>query len=182
MIKQIIELLLVVVVGMLPMGADSAETLENSAVSAPEAIVAEVSCQQSDGVKAARFQNILNHNLCFGESFTKEQVKTSAEVALLSQVCGGFIDKTVVDRFALDMYGIDLSEEPAENGLYAVPAIGYDQYFHTVESFSYNGDGTVTVKSVMSVNGEGAYACESVFFADGASLFGYNLLSCVAEW
>ena len=181
MIKQIIELLLVVVIGMLPMGADSAQNAEIGAVS-ESAVVAEVSCQQSDGVKAARFQNILNHNLCFGESFTKEQVKISAEVALLSQINDGFIDKTAVDRFVLDMYGIDLSEETAENGLYAVPAISYDVFFHTVDSFSYNGDGTVTVKSVMSVNGEGEYPCESVFFADGASLFGYTLLSCVAVW
>ena len=29
MIKQVIELILVVVIGMLPVGADSAETLEN---------------------------------------------------------------------------------------------------------------------------------------------------------
>ena len=182
MIKQVIELLLVVIIGMLPAGAERAQTLENKDFSENSVIMAEVSSQADDGVKAARFQNMLNHNLCYGGQFSKEDVKTSCAVALRALIKDGFIDKTAVDRFALDMYGVSLAEEPSQDGLYAVPALGFDEYFHTVESFEYNGDGTVTVKSVMSVNGEGAVPVTSVFFADGTSTFGYTLVSCIAEW
>lgn len=177
MLKQLIELILVILVGLMPAAANSDSAKQPAA--AETAVLAEVSCQQSDGIKAARFQNMLNHNYCFGEKLTEEQLIRSATVALRSKIKDGFISKQAVDTFVADMYGVTLS---ADGGDYAVTPCGFDSYFHTVQNFVYNGDGTITVSSVMTVNGEGAVPCVSVFFADGSSAFGYTLRSCVAEW
>ena len=45
--------------------------------------------------------------------------------------------------------------------------------------------GTVTVLSIVTVNPDTSaeeYECESVFYANGESAFGYNLISCNVNW
>ena len=178
MTRIIIEFLLALLIGFVPFGK-SENPSANAPVSAePVAVTAEVTSQQEDGVKAARFENMLEHNFVFGTEFAASELIESVAVCLKSA------DKSAVDSFVFNMYGKDITEQPAEE-TYEIAPRGYDKYEHTVKEFFYNGDGTVTVITEMCVNPDTAaelYDCVSVFLANGESVFGYNLLSCEVDW
>lgn len=180
MAKVFFELILAFLVTFLPISNNVSE----ETVAEPVSVTAEVTSMQEDGVKIARFQNVLNHNHCFGSSFENDELLASASLSLSYLIEDGYIEKSAVDNFVFNMYGVDTSSLPCgdKEGCYNVEAMGFASYTHTVENFSYNGDGTITVTSKMSVDGEGEYDCTSVFFANGESIFGYNLISCVVNW
>ena len=78
------------------------------------------------------------------------------------------------------MYGCETQVE-GENGFYAVTPCGFDVYEYTIKGYEYNGDGTITVSCDVCVNPETDaqnMSAKAVFFADGTSAFGYNLISC----
>ncbi len=182
MLKQIVELLMVIIIGLVPMGNNTNETQP-----APAVTTAAVTSEQDDGIKCARWQNMLNHNYCFGDAFEdKAQLIESAAITLYSKIENGYISKAAVDAYILNMYGIDCADctQSDREGYYSVPPIGFDVYDHDIISFEYNGDGTVTVHSKMAVGGDAdrVYDCVSVFFADGGSAFGYRLISCDVNW
>ena len=181
MIKHIIEFILALSLSILPLGATETPAPAEAAV-----IETEVHSHQSEGAMLARMENMLNKNYCFGEDFeSAEAMILSAEIALKNQIDDGFISENAVNDFVFNMYGVDvagttLSFGECENGCYPVPARGYDEYRHTVTDYEYNGDGTITVETDVVINqcGESETAkCVSVFFADGTSIFGYNLIS-----
>lgn len=180
MTKMFFELLLALLVAVFPFGNEATE----AEITEPVSVTAEVTSQQEDGVKCARFQNILNHNYCFGERFDEKELLASASLSLSYMIEDGYIDKTAADSFVFNMYGVDTSAYPSseKTGFYEVDAMGFATYEHTIKSFSYNGDGTLTVLSEVLVDGEETYDCVSVFLANGESAFGYNLLSCVVNW
>lgn len=179
-VKQILELLMVIIIGALPLG-NTAKSLPQQPVS----VTASLLSQQSDEVKFARFENMLNHNYCFGSDFENDgALLFGACLSFADKIEDGKIEKALVDAFVKNMYGVSLSEN-GEDGFYTVPACGYDTYRHTVTGFDYNGDGTVTVRSLVAVNPDVSsevYDCESVFFANGESAFGYNLIFCNVAW
>lgn len=180
MLRLLVEFLLVFIVGFAPLsGAENAAVLEPLAE--PVAVTAEVTSQQEDGVKIARFQNMLNHNYCFGEDKSAEDLVCSASLSLSSLISDGKISKSAVDGFVYNMYGIDMSEYCEGADTYDVLPMGFDTYRHTVKEFFYNGDGTLTVISEMAV-GDETYDCVSQFLANGESVFGYNLLFCEVDW
>ncbi len=172
---------MVIIISIAPMGGNSADTQPQPAVN-----TAAVTSEQADGVKTARWQNMLNHNYCFGNAFEdKAQLVSGSVISLLSKIEDGYISKAAVDSYILNMYGIDCTDytQGDRDGYYSVQPMGFDVYRHEILSFEYNGDGTVTVYSRMSVNGgQEKYDCVSVFFADGGSAFGYRLLSCDVNW
>ncbi len=175
MLKQIVELLMVVIIGFFPL-ANTEKAPENTTP-----VVAEVTSQQPDGVKIARFENMLSHNYCFGTDFQSDAALIHG--AALSLGDNGTPEKSAVDGFIYNMYGVNTEE--ADASLYELAACGYDIYKHTVKSFTYNGDGTITVLSVLTVNPDTSaeeFECESVFYANGGSAFGYNLISCDVNW
>lgn len=175
MFKQIVELLMVIIIGFLPV-SNTAETPKE-----PAPVVAEVTSQQPDGAKIARFENMLSHNYCFGADFESDEALIKG--AALSLARQGVEGKAAVDGFIYNMYGVNTEDAAEEN--YVLRACGYDIYKHTVKSFTYNGDGTVTVLSIVTVNPDTSaeeYECESVFYANGESAFGYNLISCNVNW
>ncbi len=180
MVKQILELLMVIIIGALPLG-NTAKPLPQQPIS----VAASVFSQQSDEVKVARFENMLNHNYCFGSDFENDgTLLFGACLSFADKIEDGKIEKALVDAFVINMYGVSLAEN-GEDGFYTVPAYGYDTYCHTVTGFDYNGDGTVTVHSSIAVNPDvsgDVYDCESVFFVNGESAFGYNLISCNVIW
>ncbi len=182
MIKQIIEFILALSLSLIPLGATEAPV---PAPAEAALIETEVHSQQSEGAMLARMENMLNKNYCFFEAFeSAEELILSAEIALKNQISDGFISESAVNDFVFNMYGVDvagttLSFGESENGCYPVLARGYDEYRHTVTDYEYGGDGTITVKTDVVINGGSETAqCESVFFADGMSIFGYNLISC----
>ena len=180
MLRLLLEFILVFIVGFAPLsGAETALVSEDSAQ--PVSITAEVTSQQEDGVKIARFENMLNHNYCFGTDKTADDLILSASLSLSSLISDGKISKSAVDGFVFNMYGIDMSDYSADADCYDVPPMGFDQYRHTVTDFFYNGDGTLTVTSEMSV-GDDCYVCTSIFLANGESVFGYNLISSEVNW
>ena len=175
MFKQIVELLMVIIIGFLPV-SNTAETPKETT-----AVVAEVTSQQTDGVKIARFENMLSHNYCFGTDF--QNYEALIKGAALSLAKNGDAEKSEIDGYIYNMYGVDTQGVSEE--YYVLAPCGYDVYKHNVKSFTYNGDGTVTVLSTIIVNPDTSaeqYDCESVFYANGQSAFGYNLLSCDVKW
>ena len=180
MVKIFFEVILAFLVTILPFSNNAVK----ETAAEPVSVTAEVTSWQEDGVKTARFQNVLNHNYCFGSSFENDELIASAVLSLSYLVEDGYIEKSAVDNFIFNMYGADTSAYPCsdKDGFYNVEPMGFANYAHTIENFTYNGDGTITVTSKVSVDGEGEYDCTSVFFANGASTFGYNLISCVVNW
>ncbi len=180
MIKQIIELIMVVIIGILPI-ADKEPAGE---VTKPVSLTAAVTSQQQDGVKIARFENMLNHNYCFGDDFSDtDKMIFGATLSLKDSISDGKISAALCDGFIYNMYGVKLQNSTAD--FYDVLPMGYDVYSHRVTSFSYNGDGTVTVLSTVTVNPDTSseeYNCKSVFYANGESAFSYNLISCDIDW
>lgn len=184
MARIVVELILAFLIGIMPFGG-AKNTVEPVAVSeTPAAKTAEVTSQQEDGVKCARFENMLEHNFAFGECLSETDLITASTLSLSNLITDGSIQKSAVDNFIFNMYGVDSTAYPegAIVGTYDVVPLGYDRYDHVVKSFTYNGDGTITVLSEMTVNGEEKFLCESLFLANGESIFGYNLLSCIVEW
>ena len=154
---------------------------ENAVLAAYEP---EVYSHQSEGVMLARFQNILNHNHCFGDDINSpSELIFSAQVSLLSECRDGYIASDLVDNFVFNMYGkrpegvvFDFSEQ--REGYYPVIPRGFSTYSHTVTDYSYLGDGRIEVFSDVLINETEMARCESILFADGTSAFGYILLSC----
>lgn len=184
MIKLLAELFAFVFMLILPSSATTAEVQPQMA---QEAVVLaedeEVYSHQSEGVMLARFENILNHNYCFGDDFLFPDELISGAAASLINLCeDGLIPAAPVDEFVYNMYGKTFSEVPLANGeYYAVLPRGFNVYRHTVTDYAYLGDGRIAVTTSVVINPEAekeTAVCESVFFADGSSIFGYNLLEC----
>ncbi len=180
MIKQIIELIMVVIIGFLPVANEAPQKDASPAAS----LTATVTSQQMDGVKIARFENMLNHNYCFGDDFSdNDKLLSAAFLSLANNIKGGRINAALVDGFIYNMYGAQ--PQNSTDGFYDVLPTGYDVYNHSVTSFDYNGDGTITVRSIVTVNPDTRpeqYDCTSVFYANGESAFSYNLISCDINW
>ncbi len=188
MIKLLAELLVAISLLILPSSANTAETAQAE----PAAISVlsddcEVYSHQSEGVMLARFENILNHNHCFGEDFqSADRLVLGAQLSLAELCDDGYIPAAAVNEFVFNMYGKNaegtvLECDDQREGFYPVLPRGFDTYRHTVTDYSYVGDGRITVTSSVLINpdGEAQQAlCESVFFADGSSAFGYTLLEC----
>lgn len=174
------ELLMVIIIGVLPLGNTESSLPQQSVT-----VTAGLCSQQSDEFKIARFENMLNHNYCFGSDFEDDgALLFGSYLSLADKIEDGKIEKPLVDAFVENMYGVSLSEN-GDDGFYTIPACDYDTYRHKVTAFDYNGDGTVTVYSRVAVNpdvSDEVYDCESVFFANGESAFGYNLISCNIAW
>ncbi len=184
MIKLLAEFFALIFMLILP---SSATTAEIEPQMASETIVLAddeaVYSHQSEGVMLARFENILNHNYCFGDDFlSSDSLISGAAVSLINLCEDGFIPADAVDEFVYNMYGKTFEEVTlSSGGYYSVLPRGFDVYRHTVTDYSYLGDGRIAVTSSVLINPDGeseTAVCESVFFADGSSIFGYNLLEC----
>ena len=189
MLRWIVEIILAVYMLVLP-SAEAGVTVAASAepmVAAETSVEAEVYSHQSEGVMLARFENILNHNYCFGEDFlSEERLVLGAQLALSSECVDGYIPCAVVDNFVYEMYGRDSSKvnldfADKKEGYYPVLPRSFSTYRHTVTDYEYVGDGSIKVYTDVVIDPDGeavAAKCESLLFADGASIFGYTLLSC----
>lgn len=144
-----------------------------------------------DPVLSARFENMLNHNRLYGaDFFDTNKVVDQAVLALLDRAENGFIKADIVDNFVYHMYGLttdgytadpNLTEKP---GYYAIIPRGYSELQHTLTAIEEQ-DGLIVVRSLITVtphDGDSYTAdCETLFKADPASAFGYNILSSVIE-
>lgn len=195
MLKLISELILALAVLFLPSAPAAEPATADAGIAAEPVDVCTVSYEmgdteqiysyQEEGVMLARFENILNHNHCFGKDFSSyEALVLGAEISLLSEEENGFISADKIDAFIFNMYGKQPEEVSFEGfesreGFYPVIPRGYDVYSHAVTDYSYLGDGRIAVESEVIINGacEEKAHCESILFADGSSAFGYILLS-----
>lgn len=172
MVKQIFEIILAIALSILPLSPTSTPEVS------PATVTAANHSQQSEGVIMARFENMLEHNHCFGSDFQNDDALVfSASVTLKQHVSEGKIDANLANAFIFDMYGIELSNDE----FYDIVPRGYSVYEYTVTDFAYNGDGTITANANVVVNPDTEaekMSATATFFVDGTSNFGYNLISC----
>ncbi len=188
MIKLLAELLVALSLLILPSSASTAENLSAEPIDAALLSAdAEVYSHQSEGVMLARFENILNHNHCFGDDFgSTDRLVLGAQLSLASLCDDGYIPAAAVNEFVFNMYGknaedIVLPCDAQREGFYPVLPRSFSTYRHTVTDYSYMGDGTISVKTSVVIDPDcdaETTTCESLFFADGSSIFGYTLLMC----
>ncbi|MBE6740318.1 MAG: hypothetical protein E7565_08385 [Ruminococcaceae bacterium] len=144
----------------------------------------------SSNVLAARFLNMLNHNLVYGEDFCSvEKIVNLSVIANLAHADENreFVKSDIVYSYVYDMYGIEIVDTvpnpdlPEKAGhLYIVPQ-GISVYKHTNAQFSLNEDGSYTVTTLVSVenhDGESeTFKASTLFVKNPASAFGFNIVS-----
>lgn len=139
-------------------------------------------------VLAARFENILNHNLVYDDEIYSAEALINAATQIL---CGyadedNFIEEDIVKAFIYDLYGVEVDCRggmreyfPQKEGyVYLIPC-GADIYNHTVISIQKNGD-EYTVVSRLVIE---YHCCETEellattkFIAAPTSPFGFNIV------
>lgn len=141
-----------------------------------------------ESVQKARFENMLNHNYLYGEDFSSDQIVIENSIlALLDKSVDGQIEQGLVLGFIAGMYGRQVDPAaatydflPADEGMFAILARGYDGYEHTVVSVEEVDGGYLVTSDVTVYPCDGfAYnaTAQSVFVVNEGSAFGYNLVS-----
>ncbi len=141
-----------------------------------------------NGVRNARFLNMLNHNFVYNETFDNldDMINTSVP-ALLSCREDDFIAEQYVFDYFENMYGIEIDDMSALNAdwpqkhgyLYIIPR-GYSTYKHSDIKTSRNEDGSWLVETTVQINDHDAEPAEckavSLFVENQNSDFGYNII------
>lgn len=141
-------------------------------------------------VLEARFLNMLNHNLVYGEDFLNlESIVNFSSVALIDKADENreFVDEQILISYIFDMYGIeivDLSEYksnyPQKEGcVYIIPQ-GFTSYKHSGAKLLENEDGSYTVTTQVSVEGHDgediSLIAKTLFVKNSNSSFGFNII------
>ena len=154
----------------------------------PAINVLDFAAPEQDLLRAARFENMLNHNYLYDEDFADmNKVIENSCLALLDKMEDQFIETDILFPFIENAYGISvyLDESfgqgfPKKQGaVYVVPR-GFTQYTHKVINIKENSE-TITVTSLAVTDahdGEPSeLVCTTVFKVNSDSAFGYNILS-----
>lgn len=140
---------------------------------------------------SARFLNMLNHNLVYGDAFCSVdeivELSTAALYKSADDENPDFVNEDIVFSFVNDMYGIEVLDASALNPqfpqkqgyIYIVPR-GFTVYNHTNPEISFNEDGTVTVTTDIEIYShdaeEQSFTAISMFRVNEASSFGYSIV------
>lgn len=189
MTKRLISVLIVISVLFVFTASAPAPVTESTPQVAPsvEKPVEDVA-PVATAVQKARFENMLNHNYLFGEDFSSDQIMIENSIlALLDKSVDGQIEQGLVLGFIAGMYGRQVDPVaatydflPADEGMFAILARGYDGYEHTVVSVEEIDGGYLVTSHVTVYPADGfAYqaTAQSVFVENEGSAFGYNLIS-----
>lgn len=148
-----------------------------------------------DNALTLRLTQLLNLNRIFDDCiYDSASLVDEASVVLLQDAetdenMDTIISQASILSFIYDMYGVtvDISSLPAEytdnvpDGYFYVIPRGYDTFSQTITGLSVGDDGKITVTSKLMMNTHegdvGTGTVTTVFVANSASAFGYNIVS-----
>ncbi len=138
----------------------------------------------------SRVENMLSHNFVYNDDFDFTSIMVDNAMLALIENCDedGYIDRRLAEGFVYNMYGFDLSEyvpsplfPEKEDAVFVIPR-GIDTYSHEILSITVDGEYIIADSLLKIDSHEGIsydYNCRTLLLENGASAFGYNIVSSI---
>ena len=142
----------------------------------------------SGNALTARLEHMLNLNRLYnGQLDNETAVIEESAIALKDKAQDGYIEDELVESFVYSMYALTVdtssvsySFNPEKDGCLPIVPKGYTAYSHKVTGIDDNGDGTITVRSDITLNYHDdkpeTFPCETLFCQNDDSAFSYNIV------